>query len=177
LTLNPSLPSAVRKLIASLPAVEYDSITNSIVHIVVSVEDESKDYFELNVPADYHNVFNKLLNHLSSLYMGGQLTGGKFNSLDYMLSAMVGYNINPKDKFLASIEKWDIPDSDIINVGSALLNLPIENRNQIQTVFFNVFSKFKIPYLNFFINEQKIKETTNEEGAKETKIESKNLYL
>lgn len=171
--LKSKLPSAVRKLIASLPAVEYDPVDNSINPIVVSVEDEAKDYFELNVPADYHKIFNKLLNHLSSLYMGGQLTGGKFNSLDYMLSAMVGYNINPQDKFLASIEKWDTPDADIINVGRALLNLPIENRNQIQTVFFNVFSKFKIPYLNFFINEQKIKET-NEEGKEETKIETKN---
>lgn len=171
--LKSKLPSAVRKLIASLPAVEYDSVSNSIVPIVVSVEDKNKKYFKLNKPTDYHKIFNKLLNHLSSLYMGGQLTGGKFNSLDYMLSAMVGYNINPKDKFLASIEKWDTPDADIINVGRALLNLPIENRNQIQTVFFNVFSKFKIPYLNFFINEQKIKET-NEEGKEETKIETKN---
>ena len=171
--LKSKLPSAVRKLIASLPAVEYDSVSNSIVPIVVSVEDKNKKYFKLNKPTDYHKVFNKLLNHLSSLYMGGQLTGGKFNSLDYMLSAMVGYNINPKDKFLASIEKWDTPDADIINVGRALLNLPIENRNQIQTVFFNVFSKFKIPYLNFFINEQKIKET-NVEGKEETKIETKN---
>jgi len=165
LNLKTKLPAAIRNLIASLKETKDKPDTNSFVTPSILIKEGDRTYFRLNRPVDYNTVFSKLLNALTQLELGdNSLTGGNFNALNYMLSAMAGRNIDPTDPFLNSIEKWDTPDSDIRNVAKTLLELPAETRTQVQTAFFVTFSKFKIEYLNTQIKEFGIEEGKDDAG-------------